>query len=110
MQLTRQAKRDLQGFLDLWRSTNLGVAAKRYLTASEQPVGDGRNFRLAAGKVDSIQLVSWQSADDFMLIVTLDLRFAAGSAAWTNGVNTRFVTVSRASAAEQFRYEFATGP
>lgn len=109
-QLTRQARHDLQAFLDLWSSTSLSVAARRYLDPSEQASGLAGNLRLTSGRVSAIRLISWRSNDNFTVMVELDMRFSGGSAAWTNGNNTRFVTASRASAGVPFRYEFATSP
>lgn len=108
--MIQHARADLQAFLDTWRSDGLDTAGRQYLTSSGAPSGASSTPRLVTGKVTAVRLATWRSADDFTLMVDLDLYFDGDPGAWTNGRNTRFVSATRASASAPFRLELATGP
>lgn len=62
--------------------------------------------RLLAYQVDN-----WRSSNDFTLLVSLDLRFAPGTAmAWNNGPNDRFVHFTLEPGTGTYQLEWATGP
>jgi hypothetical protein len=70
----------------------------------------GRSAALRA-RLTHYQVDSWRSADDFTLLVVLDLHFPSQAAgAWNQGANARFVHFSRGSRSQSYRLEWATGP
>lgn len=105
----QDAADELQQYLDSWREDGLLAAAETYLVPSQQP--SEQTVQLLNGAITSYQPSRWASADDFTLIVALDLHFPDGDGlSWGEGANTRFVTFSRASSGEPWRMSFATSP
>jgi hypothetical protein len=70
----------------------------------------GRPAALRA-RVVHYQVDSWQSSDDFTLLVTLDLHFPPqAGVAWNEGMNGRFVQFGRESKTQTYRLGWATSP
>jgi hypothetical protein len=71
----------------------------------------GRPAALRA-RLTHYQVDSWRSADDFTLLVSLDLHFPSRAAAlaWNQGANARFVHFSRGSETQTYRLQWASGP
>lgn len=105
---TEQAVSDLRQFLQVWTRDGLKAAAKTYVAPDGQPPGE---LQLTSGSVESFSVEKWQSADNFTLLVSLDLHFPNGDgAAFGEGRNDRFVTFSRPAPGRHFVMSFATGP
>lgn len=103
------ARQQFQEFLDEWQHDGYREAAASYLTPEYQAqpgVPDGP--QIVDGGIDSVVLDSWESPERFTLEVLLDLKFKGDPGAWGNGPNTRFVTVTRDSTAEHYRFGLAT--
>ncbi len=119
------AAAEIQAYLDMWVEAGPSAAAARYLVPEEQssvcesaqwpPISDGPCGDvpvLLSGKVESYQLRSWTSSDNFTLDVTMNLHFRGDPTRWNmnEGVNGRFFTFTRPSAASPYRMYEATGP
>jgi hypothetical protein len=102
---TVRARRLIQAFLDAWAEDGYATALHRYLTREFRVVDDSGMPRLVSGRVTRATLHSWTSNGRFTVEVDLDLHFRGDPMAWTNGVNTRFVTVEAGR-----RLTFATSP
>lgn len=100
----------IQSYLTSWQKNGLYVANQKYLNPSMGSTPKKGNPVLISGSVTSTQQYNWVSADNFTVMVDLDLRFSGNSAAWGNGINTRFVTFVRSSASMPYRMTLATGP
>lgn len=104
----------LQSFLDLWQKNGLYAAGQKYLASSSRPDQKQGNPVLIAGTVKLMQPYSWVSADHFMVLVQLDLRFSAGfsegDGGWGSGTNDRFFTFLRSPASAPYQMTLATGP
>ena len=114
---------EIQSYLTMEVQHGPYAAAAAYLAADEQaPVGadttwpvpdaDTQTPVLIAGSVYSYESWSWTSADQFTLLVTLDLHFRGdpGRANWREGHNNQFVAFSRPTPQTRWRMHFATGP
>ena len=100
----------IQSYLTSWQKNGLYVANQKYLNPSMGSTPKKGNPVLISGSVTSTQQYNWVSADNFTVMVDLDLRFSGNSAAWGNGINTRFVTFVRSSASAPYQMTLATGP
>lgn len=130
---------EIQSYLTTWVKLGPEAAAASYLTVApeeqmpltsssissalgssnfqpdfpSQPPGlDAEMPVLIEGSVSSYVPWTWDSADHFMLNVTLDLHFSGdpGRANWYQGHNTQFFTFSRVPPQTRWRMETATGP
>jgi hypothetical protein len=62
-------------------------------------------------KLVRYRIDSWDSADDFTLLVSLDLHFPTkDTLAWNEGSNERFIHFTRAPSAASYHLGWATGP
>lgn len=100
----------IQSYLTSWQKNGLYVANQKYLNPSMGLTPKKGNPVLISGSVTSTQQYNWVSADNFTVMVDLDLRFSGNSAAWGTGINTRFVTFVRSSASAQYQMTLATSP
>lgn len=104
----------LQSFLNSWQKNGLYAAVQKYFDLSRWPIQKQGNPVLIAGTVKRLQPYSWVSADNFMVLVQLDLRFSKGfsegDGGWGSGTNDRFFTFVRASASAPYKMTLATGP
>ena len=100
----------IQSYLTSWQKNGLYVANQKYLNPSMGSTPKKENPVLISGSVTSTQQYNWVSADNFTVMVDLDLRFSGNSAAWGNGINTRFVTFVRSSASAPYLMTFNSGP
>lgn len=68
---------------------------------------------LLSARIESSQLVSWTSVNDFVLSVTMALRFREDptlTSNWGEGDNNRFFRFTRPDAASAYRMYEATSP
>lgn len=104
----------LQSFLDSWQKNGLYAAGQKYLDSRSRPNQRQGNPVLIAGTVKRMQPYAWVSADYFMVLVQLDLRFSEGfsegDGGWGSGTNDRFFTFVRSSASAPYQMTLATGP
>lgn len=101
----------LQSFLDSWKKIGFYAAGQKYFdSAGKSQIQKQGNPVLVAGTVKSVQPYSWDSADNFMVQVELDLRFSGDAVTWGNGINTLFVTFVRSSASTPYQMTLNTGP
>ncbi len=104
------AEAQLRAFLSVWVSQGYRPAAARFLTPEYQAGASEPGVPLRAGRVTSVRLTEWTSSDRFQVQAELQLSFAGEHGAWTNGSNTRFVTVTRISPDNEYRLSLATSP
>jgi hypothetical protein len=98
----------LQAYLNTWSRAGAIEAAKEYLTTDPPPTN---NPVLEQGAVVAYKPSSQQTADQFTLVVTMDLTFKNGDGlAFANGKNSRYVTFSRPDSQGSFRMSLATSP
>ena len=97
---------EMQDYFNYWHLVGPASAAKPFLVSSQR---DG-TVKLARGKVLSYRPYSWKSANDFTLLMSLDLHFVGWHGAWNEGRNDRFVTFTRASHGQTFSMALNTGP
>ncbi len=103
--------RTLRSFLSSWHAHGLSKAAHQYLEAEYQPPRSQKNPGLQSWTVLSHRPAAWASPDRFTLAVDMRMRFTGGTGAWTQGVNTRFVTFTRPSGSNAgYRIGLATSP
>jgi hypothetical protein len=100
------AANELQDYLNYWHLVGPVTASKLFLVPSQR---DG-TVKLASGKVLRYQPYSWKSANDFTLLMSLDLHFDGWRGAWNEGKNDRFVTFTRAPHGQPFLMALNTGP
>ena len=115
----------VQAFLDRWVKDGPYVAADAYLVTEEQvpacttarwPTTPGDPCEapvLLSARIESSQLVSWTSVNDFMLSVTMSLRFREDptlTSNWGEGNNNRFFRFTRPDAGSGYRMYVATSP
>jgi hypothetical protein len=100
------AANEVQDYLNEWHLVGPLTASKLFLVSSER----GGNVKLASGKVLNSHAYSWKSANDFTLLVSLDLHFDGWRGAWNKGKNERFVTFTRTSHGLPFLMTLNTGP
>jgi hypothetical protein len=109
-----QADRYLQSFLDSWQKNGFYSAAQKYFDTSRWSLQKQGNPVLVAGKVKLMQPYAWVSANNFMVLVQLDLRFSKGfsegDGGWGSGSNDRFFTFVRSSASAPYKMTLATSP
>jgi hypothetical protein len=96
----------LQNYFNYWHLVGPATASKLFLVPSQR----GGTVKLASGKVLSSHAVSWKSANDFTLLMSLDLHFDGWHGAWNEGKNDRFVTFTRATLGQPFLMALNTGP
>jgi hypothetical protein len=99
------ARFQLESFLVTWRAEGPKVA-QILLVPSQR----GSTIKLKSEKLLSVKPFEWTSVNHFVLLVMMDLQFNGWQGAWNTGVNTRFVTFSRAYGTPQYLLEFNTGP
>jgi hypothetical protein len=104
----RAGVRTVQAFLDAYRREGLVVASRDYSASDQQVTSSAGVPRLSSGTVVDASVSSWNSPDDFTLEVTLDLHFDGDPLAWNQGLNDRFVTLTRTGGS--LRLSFATSP
>jgi hypothetical protein len=97
---------ELQDYLNYWHLVGPATASKLFLVSSQR---DG-TVKLASGKVLSYHSYSWKSANDFTMLMSIDLHFAGWHGAWNEGKNDRFVTFTRAPQGQPFLMALYTGP
>ena len=104
----------LQSFLNSWQKSGLYFAVLKYFDHSKWPIQKQGNPVLIVGTVKLMQPYAWVSADYFMVLVQLDLRFSKGfsegDGGWGSGTNDRFLTFVRSSASVPYEMTLATGP
>jgi hypothetical protein len=100
------AAHELQNYFNYWHLVGPATASKLFLVPSQR----GGTVKLASGKVLSSHAVSWKSANDFTLLMSLDLHFDGWHGAWNEGKNDRFVTFTRATLGQPFLMALNTGP
>ncbi|MFI6815993.1 hypothetical protein ACIBG7_26545 [Nonomuraea sp. NPDC050328] len=103
------AVRELQAFLDSWRTDGLAIASRSYLVADQQVAGGADALVLKAARVAKVRSAS-PTAGDLVLDVDLDLTFQGATGAWHDGLNQRFVTFTPRSGAVPFVMSLATSP
>ena len=100
----------LQAYLDVWRA-NGSLASGAMLVPAERPKVDMPAGALSAAVAGYYRVYCFTSADDFILLVALDLHFPNGDGgAYGEGINGRFVTFSRANPSDPFLMSLATSP
>lgn len=104
-QVYSAAVSEVRDYLMVWRERGCPVATREFLV----PDG-GCDLMLRSGKVISYQPYRWVSRNHFTLVVTLDLHFKGSPGAWNVGLNSRFITFSRAAALNRYLMYMATGP
>ncbi len=104
------AEAQLRAFLAVWVAQGYRPAAAKFLTPDYQASASEPGVPLRAGRVSSVRLTEWTSADRFQVQAELQLSFDGQQGAWTNGSNTRFVTVTRTLPDHEYRLSLATSP
>lgn len=99
----------VRGYLHAW-ATQGPSRASRYLVSDQRVTTDQGAPRIRSGRVTSYRLYRWKGANEFTLLVSMNLRFTNNPLAWSSGSNDRFVTCYRAKGAVRYQLEFATGP
>jgi hypothetical protein len=103
-----QALQRIQDYLDSWQKDGLLVASQMLVPTQRPALDEGP--RLLSGRVIDYSIDDG-SADEFVLLVTLDLHFPGGDGwAWGEGHNTRFITFSYADPPAALLMSFATSP
>jgi hypothetical protein len=97
---------ELQDYLNYWHQVGPLKASQLFLVPSQR----GGTIKLASGKVLSYHPYSWRSANNFTLLMSINLHFAGWHGAWNEGKNDRFVTFTRAPKGQPFLMAFYTGP
>lgn len=97
---------ELQDYLTYWQQAGPLKASRLFLMPSQQ----GDTVKLASGKVLSYHPYTWWSANNFTLLMSIDLHFVGWRGAWNEGKNDRFVTFTRAPQGQPFRMALYTGP
>ncbi len=106
----------LQLFLNSWAKIGFYNAGQKYFDeASKLQIQNQGNPVLVAGSVKSLQPYSWDSADNFMVLVDFDLRFSKefslGDGGWrSGGGNSQFIAFKRSSASAPYQITLGTGP
>jgi hypothetical protein len=93
-------------YLVTW-SADGASAAQRLLVPSERGPDP---IRLSGGNVVSYRPDRWVSANEFTLLVILDLHFTGSPGAWSSGRNGRFITFTRNGGQHRYLMYFATSP
>lgn len=105
-----EALREVQAYLDAWKTNGQLAAAKLYIDPDQWPA-DGPELKLLDGTVVSHRPASWSSADDFKLLITMNMHFPGGDGgAFGDGPNTRFITFTRSPSGHPFLMSWATSP
>jgi hypothetical protein len=102
----RTAAGEVQDYLNYWHLEGPASASKLFLVPSQR----GSAVMLASGKVLSYHAYSWKSANEFTLLVSVNLHFSGWHGAWNEGKNDRFITFTRAATGQPFLMELNTGP
>jgi hypothetical protein len=89
----QRAANELQDYLNYWHLVGPATASRRFLVPGQR----NGTVKLASGKVLTYHPYSWKSANDFTLLMTLELHFEGWRGAWNDGRNTRLVTFTRYS-------------
>jgi hypothetical protein len=97
---------EVNEYLMTW-SEHGARAAQRFLVRSERGPDP---IRLSSGSVISYKPDRWVSANEFTLLVILNLHFTGSSGAWNPGRNGRFITFTRSGRQSQYLMYFATSP
>lgn len=108
--LVEAAMGRVQSYLDTWIRDGCAAAATAYRGASEQASTARDCPRLISGRARLEEVHDWRSADDFTLLLALDLHFAGDPGAWGEGANERFVTFTRTTPGQAWALSLATGP
>jgi hypothetical protein len=98
---------EVRAYLTAWQEHGEEAAALRYKVPAERGP-DGMS--LSSGSVLSYRPERWISADNFTLLVLMNLHFTGSPGAWNPGLNGRFVTFTRAAGASGYLMYFATSP
>jgi hypothetical protein len=99
------AANELQDYFNYWHLVGPVTASKLFLV----PIQRDGTVKLASGKVLNYHPYSWKSANDFTLLMSLDLHFEGWHGAWNEGQNDRFVTFTRAAHGQPLLMELNTG-
>ena len=102
----KSAAIELQDYLNYWHQVGPATASKLFLVPSQR----NGTVKLASGKVLSYRSYSWKSANDFTLLMGVDLHFSGWHGAWNAGKNDRFVTFTRSPQGQPFLMALYTGP
>lgn len=95
---------EAQDYLNYWHL--VGPAAKQFWVGSQR----NSTVKLSNGNVLSYHTYSWKSANEFTLLVSLNLHFSDSPGAWNEGTNDCFVTFIRTSQDQQFLMACDAGP
>ena len=102
----KTAASELQEYLNYWHLVGPVTASKLFLVSSQR----GGTVKIASGKVLNYHPYSWKSANDFTLLMSINLNFNGWHGAWNEGENDRFVTFTRAGHGRPFLMALNTGP
>ena len=98
---------EVNEYLTAWRENGAQAAAQLYKVQAERGPD---SLRLSSGEVVSYRPDRWVSADDFTLLVILELHFIGSPYAWDPGRNGRFITFTRKAGQAKYLMYFATSP
>jgi hypothetical protein len=105
------AAKAVQAYLDEWRTSGAAVAARRHLAPGLQLPEGQVGPRLVEGRLlDTGRCHGNDTLNVITFTARLDLHFEGDPMAWGEGENFRFITATRASEADPFRLDIATGP
>jgi hypothetical protein len=102
-------QRELNDFLDVWKTKGYGPASEAYLVPGEQIGPSDTAPVLTSGRVSAFREGKWTSPDLVVGQVDFDLTFSGNTGAWGTGINSRFVTATARSGTIPYVLEFATG-